>query len=115
VTLTDRGTEYCGNQQSHEYELYLAVKNIDHTQAEARIPQTNGNWERFNKTILAEFYRVALRARPTSIGELQADLDAWVRDYNTLRAHQARCYGKTPTQAFIDTLPVAKKKLLQAA
>src|SRR5436190_12004787 len=28
--LTDRGTEYCGTD-GHEYELYLAVENIDHT------------------------------------------------------------------------------------
>ena len=34
--LTDRGTEYCGNPQSHEYELYLAVENIDHTRTKAR-------------------------------------------------------------------------------
>ena len=26
--LTDRGTEFCGNE-SHEYELYLAVEDID--------------------------------------------------------------------------------------
>ena len=29
--LTDRGTEYCGNPERHEYELYLAVENIDHS------------------------------------------------------------------------------------
>ncbi len=29
--LTDRGTEYCGNPEHHEYELYLAVENVDHT------------------------------------------------------------------------------------
>jgi len=28
--LTDRGTEYCGAPERHEYELYLAVENIDH-------------------------------------------------------------------------------------
>lgn len=115
--LTDRGTEYCGSPQSHPYELYLAVENIDHTRTKARSPQTNGICERFNKTILAEFYQVALRKKLyRSLEELQADLDVWVRDYNTLRTHQGRwCYGKTPMQTFIDTLPVAKEKLLQAA
>ena len=29
--LTDRGTEYCGNRENHEYELYLAVEDIDQT------------------------------------------------------------------------------------
>jgi len=47
---------------------------------------------------------------------LQADLDIWIREYNTIRTHQGRwCYGKIPMQTFIDTLPVAKEKLLQAA
>jgi len=115
--LTDRGTEYCGNQESHQYELYLAVENIDHTRTKARSPQTNGICERFHKTMLAEFYQVALRKKIyRSIDELQIDLDLWVREYNTQRTHQGRwCYGKTPMQTFVDTLPVAKEKLLQAA
>ena len=50
-----------------------------------------------------------------SIAELQADLDVWMRDYNTEQTHQGRwCYGKTPMQTFSDTLPKAKEKMLQA-
>jgi transposase InsO family protein len=115
--LTDRGTEYCGNPQSHAYELYLAVENIDHTRTKARSPQTNDICERFHKTMLTEFYQVALRKKLyRSMEELQADLDLWMRDYNTVRTHQGRwCYGKTPMQTFIDTLPVAREKLLQVA
>lgn len=56
--LTDRGTEYCGTD-SHEYELYLAVEDIDHTRTKVKSPQTNGICERFHKTVLNEFYRVA--------------------------------------------------------
>jgi hypothetical protein len=37
--LTDRGTEFCGSE-SHEYELYLAVEDIDHTRTKAKSPQT---------------------------------------------------------------------------
>src|SRR5208283_4095304 len=83
----------------------------------ARRLQTNGICERFNKTILAEFYQVALRKKIyRSIAELQVDLDVWIRDYNTARTRQGRwCYGKTPMQTFVDTLPVAKEKSLQAA
>jgi transposase InsO family protein len=115
--LTDRGTEYCGHPQSHPYELYLAVENIDHTRTKAKSPQTNGICERFNKTILHEFYQVALRKKLYySIAELQTDLDVWMRHYNTERTHQGRwCYGKTPMQTFVDMLPLAKEKLLQAA
>jgi transposase InsO family protein len=56
--LTDRGSEYCGNPERHEYELYLAVENIDHSRTKTKSPQTNGICERFHKTVLNEFYRV---------------------------------------------------------
>ncbi len=61
--LTDRGTEYCGSREHHEYQLYLAIENIDHTKTKARSPQTNGICERFHKTILQEFYQVAFRKK----------------------------------------------------
>ena len=115
--LTDRGTEYCGNPEHHEYELYLAVEHIDHTRTKTKSPQTNGICERFHKTVLNEFYRVAFRKKIyRSINELQADLDLWIQQYNTERPHQGRwCFGKTPMQTFLDTVPIAKEKLLQAA
>ena len=80
--LTDRGTEFCGSE-SHEYELYLAVEDIDHTRTKAKSPQTNGICERFHRTVLDEFYRVAFRKKIyRTIDELQADLDAWLVEYN---------------------------------
>jgi transposase InsO family protein len=115
--LTDRGTEFCGKPDSHECERYLAIENIDHTRTKARSPQTDGISERFHKTLLDEFYRVAFRKKLyRRIDELQADLDAWLAEYIEARPHRGRwCYGKTPMQTFIDTLPVAKEKLMQAA
>ena len=115
--LTDRGTEYCGRPESHEYELYLAIENVDHTRTKAKSPQTNGICERFHKTVLDEFYRVALRKRLyRTIEELQADLDDWIRSYNVERSHQGRwCFGKTPFQTFVDSLPIAREKILPAA
>ena len=109
--LTDRGTEYCGNPERHEYELYLAVEDIDHTRTKARSPQTNGIVERFHKTMLDEFYRIAFRKKVyATIDELQADLDAWMREFNESRPHQGKwCFGKTPMQTFIDALPLARK------
>jgi transposase InsO family protein len=77
--LTDRGTEYCGNPERHEYELYLAVEDIDHSRTKTKSPQTNGIVERFHKTVLNEFYRIAFRKKLyRSIEELQADLDTWL-------------------------------------
>ena len=89
--LTDRGTEYCGNPEHHEYELYLAIEDIDHTRTKARSPQTNGICERFHKTVLDEFYRIAFRKRIyATIEQLQADLDDWMAEYNQARPHQGR-------------------------
>jgi len=53
-------------------------------------PQTNGIVERFHKTILNEFYRIAFRKKLYgSIEELQADLDRWLEEFNCNRPHQA--------------------------
>ena len=114
--LTDRGTEYCGNPEHHEYELYLAVEDVDHSRTKTKSPQTNGIVERFHKTVLDEFYRIAFRKRIYgSIAELQADLDAWVRSYNQDRPHQGRwCFGKTPMQTFLDAIPLAQEKMIAA-
>jgi transposase InsO family protein len=114
--LTDRGTEYCGNPERHEYELYLAVEDVDHTRTKTKSPQTNGIVERFHKTVLDEFYRVTFRKKIYgSIAELQLDLDAWVTSYNEERPHQGRwCFGKTPMQTFLDAIPLAKEKMIAA-
>ena len=115
--LTDRGTEYCGNPERHEYELYLAIENIDHSRTKTKSPQTNGIAERFHKTVLNEFYRVAFRKKVyVSIDDLQGDLGVWMREYNETRPHQGRwCYGKTPMATFVNTAQVARDKLLPAA
>jgi hypothetical protein len=114
--LTDRGTEYCGNPEHHEYELYLAVEDIDHSRTKTKSPQTNGIVERLHKTMLNEFYRVAFRKKLyASIADLQADLDEWIRGYNEARPHQGRwCFGKTPLQTFLDAIPIAKEKMIAA-
>jgi transposase InsO family protein len=112
--LTDRGTEYCGTHDRHEYELYLAVENIDHSRTKAKSPQTNGIVERLHKTMLDEFYRIAFRKKIyQTIADLQADLDAWMVEYNEVRSHQGRyCFGKTPMQTFLDAIPIAREKSL---
>jgi integrase-like protein len=58
------------------FELYLAIEDIDHSRTKTKSPQTNGICERFHKTVLNEFYRIAFRKKVyRSIDELQADLD----------------------------------------
>ncbi|XZE51537.1 IS481 family transposase [Planctomycetaceae bacterium SH139] len=112
--LTDRGTEYCGNREHHEYQLYMALENIDHTKTKARSPQTNGICERFHKTMLQEFYQIAFRKTLyESIEQLQADVDEWMRSYNEERPHSGRfCFGKTPRQTFDDSKKLAEQKML---
>ena len=112
--LTDRGTEYCGRVEQHDYELYLAVNDIDHTKTKAKSPQTNGICERFHKTLLQEFYQVTFRKKVyADIEALQRDLDAWVEEYNTERTHQGKmCCGRTPMQTLIDGKAIWKEKKL---
>lgn len=81
--LTDRGTEYCGAHDRREYEIYLAVEDIDHTRTKMKSPQINGIRERFHKILLDEFYRVAFRKKVYDVPDaLQANLDDWMAVYN---------------------------------
>ena len=112
--LTDRGTEYCGAREHHEYQLYLAIEDIDHTRTKARHPQTNGICERFHKTMQEEFYAVAFRKKIySSIVDLQIDVDLWLDHYNKERPHSGKyCFGKTPWQTWNETLHLTKSKML---
>jgi hypothetical protein len=113
--LTDRGTEFCGAKEHHEYELYLAVEDIDHTKIKAKSPQTNGICERLHRTIQNEFYAVAFRKKLyNSIEQLQLDLDIWLENYNRLRTHSGKyCFGKTPMQTFLDSIHLAMEKYIE--
>jgi transposase InsO family protein len=112
--LTDRGTEYCGKREYHEYALYLTLEGIDHSKTKVRSPQSNGICERFHRTVQDEFYAIAFRKKLySSIAQLQTDLDEWMRFYNEDRTHSGKyCFGKTPLQTFRDSLPLAKEKML---
>lgn len=112
--LTDRGTEYCGKVEQHDYQLFLAVRDIDHTRTKTRHPQTNGIVERFHKTILEEFYQIAFRKKIyQSLEEIQIDLDEWVHGYNFNRTHQGKmCCGRTPWETFLAGKEIVMKKIL---
>ncbi len=112
--LTDRGTEYCGTVERHDYQLYLALNEIEHTKAKARHPQTNGICERFHKTILQEFYQPGLRRKIYStLEELQKDLDDWLVYYNNERTHQGKmCCGRTPMETLTDGKSIWQEKFI---
>lgn len=113
-TLTDRGTEYCGKPEYHEFELYLTLEGIEHSKTKVKSPQSNGICERFHRTIQEEFYAIAFRKKLyQSIEDMQKDLNDWLVYYNTDRTHSGKyCFGKTPMQTFLDSLQIAKEKLL---
>ena len=112
--LTDRGTEYCAKVEHHDYQLYLAVNDIEHTKTRARSPQTNGICERFHKTILQECYPVTFRKKIyEDIPALQSDLDEWLRYYNHERTHQGKmCCGRTPMATLEDGKQIWKEKFI---
>lgn len=112
--LTDRGTEYCGRPEQHDYQLYLAINDIEHAKTKAKSPQTNGICERFHRTLLQEFYQVAFRRRVfETIDQLRKELDTWIEFYNTERTHQGKmCCGRTPLETLIDGKTVWAEKRL---
>jgi transposase InsO family protein len=112
--LTDRGSEYCGNREHHEYELYLDIENIEHTRTKVKSPQTNGICERFHQTIQNEFYANAFRRKIyRSLDELQQDVDVWIEHYNSQRVHSGKyCFGKTPLETMQNSMHLALEKQL---
>jgi transposase InsO family protein len=114
-TLTDRGTEYCGDENAHPYQLFMHLANIEHSRTKVRHPQTNGCTERLNQIIQDEFYAVAFRKKLyTSLSEIQADLDEWLKEYNELRTNQGkRCQGRTPMETFLEGLPLYQQYVFE--
>ncbi len=112
--LTDRGTEFNGRPENHEYELYLQIEGIDHSKTKVRHPQSNGICERLHRTMQEEFYAITFRKKLyQDLETLQADLDLWLEHYNNERPHSGRyCFGKTPMQTFNESITLAKQKLL---
>lgn len=104
--LTDNGREYCGRPMIHPYEIFLELNDIEHRRTKVARPRTNGFVERFNRTVLDEFFRETFREKfYTSVEELQEDLDRWLHSYNYERPHRGyRNMGRRP----IETIEVGK-------
>lgn len=113
--LTDRGSEYCGRAETHPYELYLHLNDIEHTKTKPRHPQTNGAVERLNQTIENEFYQVSFRKKLyRTLEEIQSDLDQFMDYYNKERTNQGRyCRGRTPYETFTDGLSLYQQYVFE--
>ncbi len=103
--LTDNGKEYTTHWKNakHDYEIFLAKRGITHTRIKPRCPRSNGMVERFNRTLLEEFYQIAmLKNIYTTINQLQDDLDSFIHYYNFKRTNQGyRLKGKIPYMRFL--------------
>jgi transposase InsO family protein len=112
--LTDRGTEFKGRPEHHEYELYLQIEGIEHSKTQIRRPQSNGICERLHCTMQDEFYAVAFRKKLyTNLTDLQYDVDEWMKFYNNERCHSGRyCFGKTPMETFKESIILARQKMI---
>ena len=111
--LTDRGTEYCGRRENHPFQLFLYLNDIEHTKTKVRSPQTNGITERFNQTLLDEFYTVYFRKKVyNSLENIQDDLDSFLEIYNNKRTNQGKyCKGRTPMETFSDGMELCRQFL----
>jgi len=96
--LTDNGREYCGKPMIHPYQIFLELTEIEHRRTKVATPRTNGFVERFNRTVLDEFFREAFRKKfYGTVEELQEDLDQWLHHYNYERPHRGyRNLGRRP-------------------
>lgn len=104
--LSDNGREYCGRPMIHPYQIFLELHDIEHRRTKVAKPRTNGFVERFNRTVLDEFFREAFRNTfYASVDELQVDLDQWLHHYNYERPHRGyRNLGRRP----IETIEMGK-------
>lgn len=87
--LTDNGKVFTGrfNQPPVEmlFDRILREAGVEHLLTQPRSPTTTGKVERFHRSLRAEFRTDRVFA---DLETAQAELDAWVNVYNTVRPHQ---------------------------
>ncbi|MDI6783931.1 MAG: IS481 family transposase [bacterium] len=89
--LQDNGKEYTTHWLNGKHKFKDACKRnkVKQVFTKVRHPWTNGYAERFNQTLLDEFYQVVFRKKVyPSLEELQKDLDKFLYEYNFERTHQ---------------------------
>jgi transposase InsO family protein len=105
--LTDNGKVFTGRFGPQPVEVLFdricRENGIAHRHTAVRSPTTTGKIERFHQSLRREFLADRTFA---SLQAAQAELDAWVGDYNTARPHQALEMA-TPAERF-RLAPLAK-------
>jgi transposase InsO family protein len=110
--LTDNGKVFTGRFGPAPVEVLFdricRENGISHRHTAVRSPTTTGKIERFHQSLRKEFL-----ADQTfrSLKAAQSALDAWVRDYNTQRPHQALDMA-TPSERFRANAPPGKGAIL---
>ena len=115
--LTDNGRQYCGRAMIHPYQIFLDLNDIEHRRTQVARPRTNGFVERFNRTILDEFFREAFRNKfYASVEELQEDVDQWLHHYNHERPHRGcRNMGRRPIETIEQGKVIRDQRMKLAA
>lgn len=102
--LTDNGCIFTAQFKNGRcgFETELATLGITIKHGKPYHPQTQGKIERFHKTLKRWLKK---RDKASSIAELQAQIDTFVRYYNEVRPHSAR--GMVPPREAFDALEKA--------
>jgi transposase InsO family protein len=99
--LTDNGKVFTGRFNRPPVEVLFdricRERGITHRLTQPRSPTTTGKIERFHRSLRVEFRTDRVFA---SLEAAQAELDAWVEDYNHRRPHQAIGMA-TPAERFL--------------
>lgn len=104
--LSDRGSEFC----NHWFNTMLSHYEIEHVLTKPRRPQSNGITERFQRTILEEFYQKMFRTKLyQDLDGLQEDLDQYLIEYNFFRPHQG-IKGKYPIELLKPSTQVLQQR-----
>lgn len=100
--VVDGGPEF-----KREFAAACARLGITRHQLPARSPNLNAFVERFQGSVLHLHYRTAFRYRfYARAGDIDADLQAWLRFYNFERPHRGyRTKGRRPAEIFYSDRP----------
>jgi transposase InsO family protein len=106
--LTDNGKVFTGRFAHPPVEVLFdricRENGVEHLLTQPRSPTTTGKIERFHRTLRTEFDTARVFA---SLKAAQAELDEWVKYYNTERPHQA-LDDATPASRFLTGTDIAE-------